>query len=109
MSGRAFQNIAVLMGGPSSEREVSLSTAKGCAAVLRGEGYEVTEIDAGDDLVERLRAVKPDAVFNCTWPDAHEPVSLTAFAHDCHVLGEKPLACSMVSAKRMITSRMYSC
>ncbi|MEL6587273.1 MAG: D-alanine--D-alanine ligase, partial [Pseudomonadota bacterium] len=36
MSGRAFHHIVVLMGGPSSEREVSLSTGQGCAAALRG-------------------------------------------------------------------------
>lgn len=64
MSGRTFRHVAVLMGGPSSEREVSLSSARGCAAALRAEGYEVTEIDAQQDLPERLRAVAPDAVFN---------------------------------------------
>ena len=64
MSGRTFRHIAVLMGGPSSEREVSLSSARGCAAALRAEGYEVTEIDAGGDLSERLRAAAPDAAFN---------------------------------------------
>ena len=64
MSGRAFQHVAVLMGGPSSEREVSLSTGRGCARALRDAGYDVTEIDAGPDLAERLRAVAPDAVFN---------------------------------------------
>ena len=58
----------------------------------------------GSDLDAVLAETKPDAVFNCTWPDAHEPVTLTAFAHDCHVLGEKPLACSLTSAKRMIAA-----
>ncbi|MEO0860582.1 MAG: D-alanine--D-alanine ligase [Pseudomonadota bacterium] len=64
MSGRAFHHIVVLMGGPSSEREVSLSTGQGCAAALRGEGYQVTELDAGADLAGRLQALNPDAVFN---------------------------------------------
>ncbi|MEM9797380.1 MAG: D-alanine--D-alanine ligase [Pseudomonadota bacterium] len=64
MSGRAFHRIAVLMGGPSSEREVSLSTGRGCAEALRAAGYDVTEIDAGPDLVADLRAAAPDAVFN---------------------------------------------
>ncbi|WP_246149587.1 D-alanine--D-alanine ligase [Tritonibacter litoralis] len=52
------------MGGPSAEREVSLSSGRECAAALRGEGFEVTEIDAGADLVDQLAKVKPDVVFN---------------------------------------------
>jgi D-alanine-D-alanine ligase len=52
------------MGGPSSEREVSLSTGRGCAAALRGEGFDVTEVDAGPDLAERLRTLAPDVAFN---------------------------------------------
>jgi D-alanine-D-alanine ligase len=52
------------MGGPSAEREVSLSSGRECAAALRGEGYQVTEVDAGPDLCDRLRAISPDVVFN---------------------------------------------
>ncbi|PWJ21078.1 D-alanine--D-alanine ligase [Jannaschia seohaensis] len=64
MSGRASSKIAVLMGGPSSERDVSLSTGRGCAEALRGEGYRVFEVDAGADLPERLAELRPDIVFN---------------------------------------------
>lgn len=61
--------VAVLMGGPSAEREVSLSTGQGCAEALRGEGFDVIELDAGavgagDDLCARLREINPDVVFN---------------------------------------------
>ena len=56
--------VAVLMGGPSAEREVSLSSGRECAAALRGEGYRVEEIDAGRDLAGRLIALAPDVVFN---------------------------------------------
>ena len=52
------------MGGPSSEREVSLSTGRGCAEALRGEGYEVVEVDCGRDLPARLAEIKPDVCFN---------------------------------------------
>jgi len=52
------------MGGPSAEREVSLSSGRECAKALRAAGYDVSEIDAGDDLAERLRALAPDVVFN---------------------------------------------
>ena len=64
MSGRTPQHIVVLMGGPSAEREVSLSTARGCAEAMRGEGYDVTELDAGADVVARLQQIAPDVVFN---------------------------------------------
>ncbi|KUF09155.1 D-alanine--D-alanine ligase [Pseudoponticoccus marisrubri] len=56
--------MAVLKGGPSAEREVSLSSGRECAAALRDEGYEVTELDAGADLAQRLVALSPDVVFN---------------------------------------------
>ncbi|WP_083480517.1 D-alanine--D-alanine ligase [Jannaschia seosinensis] len=71
VSGRTNQHVAVLMGGPSSEREVSLSTGRGCVEALRGEGFRVTEVDAGTggagsgaELVARLQQVAPDVVFN---------------------------------------------
>lgn len=58
--------MAVLMGGPSAEREVSLSTGRACAAALREYGYdEVIEVDAGPDLCAVLTKLKPDAVLNC--------------------------------------------
>ncbi len=56
--------VAVIMGGPSAEREVSLSTGKECAAALREAGYEVVEVDAGRDLPARLAEISPDVVFN---------------------------------------------
>ena len=64
MSGRTTPKVAVLMGGPSAEREVSLVSGRECAKALREEGYDVTELDAGQDIAERLRAIAPDVVFN---------------------------------------------
>ena len=64
LSSRTPPRVAVLLGGPSSEREVSQSTGRECAAALRGEGYEVVEVDAGPDLPARLAEISPDAVFN---------------------------------------------
>jgi D-alanine-D-alanine ligase len=52
------------MGGPSAEREVSLSSGRECATALRGEGFEVVELDAGRDLCVRLAEIQPDVVFN---------------------------------------------
>lgn len=56
--------VAVLMGGRSAERAVSLSSGRGCAAALRDAGYGVAEIDAGDDLAHRLAELQPDVAFN---------------------------------------------
>lgn len=64
MSSRTVSRIAVLMGGISAEREVSLVSGAKCAAALREKGFEVSEIDAGRDLAESLRAANPDVVFN---------------------------------------------
>ena len=52
------------MGGPSAEREVSLSSGRECAAALRDAGYDVIEVDAGPDVAARLIDIAPDAVFN---------------------------------------------
>lgn len=64
MSSRAAPKVAVLMGGISVEREVSLSTGRECAAALREAGYQVIEVDAGRDLPARLAEIAPDVVFN---------------------------------------------
>jgi D-alanine-D-alanine ligase len=59
-----YNRIAVLKGGWSPEREVSLNSGKQAAKALREAGYDVVEIDAGRDLAARLAEAKPDAVFN---------------------------------------------
>jgi len=64
MSSRTHARIAVLMGGRSAEREVSLVSGRECAAALRQEGYDVVEIDAGPDVASRLAELRPDVAFN---------------------------------------------
>ena len=63
-SATAGSRVAVLMGGPSAEREVSLSSGRECANALRVAGYDVVELDAGPDLAARLIEIKPASVFN---------------------------------------------
>lgn len=58
------KHVAVLMGGWSNERPVSLSSGAGCAAALRNAGYRVTEVDVGRDVADVLRQLKPDVAFN---------------------------------------------
>ncbi|APX11832.1 D-alanine--D-alanine ligase [Tateyamaria omphalii] len=67
MAGQSSRRskVAVLLGGPSAEREVSLSTGQACAAALRDMGYQVVEVDAGPDLCAVLQDISPDAVLNC--------------------------------------------
>jgi D-alanine-D-alanine ligase len=61
---RTLNTVAVLKGGLSAEREVSLMSGAAVAEALRAEGYTVTEIDAGRDVADVLGALKPDACFN---------------------------------------------
>ena len=58
------RHVAVLFGGPSSEREVSLVSGRECADALERQGAKVTRVDAGRDLAEVLARLKPDVVFN---------------------------------------------
>lgn len=60
------KRVAVLMGGWSSEREVSLSSGKGCVGGLERAGYEVCAIDVTRDIAALIAALnpKPDVVFN---------------------------------------------
>jgi D-alanine-D-alanine ligase len=57
-------HVAVLMGGWSSEREVSLVTGNGVADALESRGHRVTRIDMGRDVAQRLAEAAPDVVFN---------------------------------------------
>ena len=60
------KRVALLMGGRSAEREVSLVSGRACAKGLREKGYDVDVIDVGNDLGALLTALdpKPDVVFN---------------------------------------------
>ena len=60
----AFRRIAVLMGGRSAEREVSLSSGHGVMKALAEEGFEPVSIDPGDNPGDQLFQARPDAVFN---------------------------------------------
>ena len=57
-------HIAILMGGWSAEREVSLVTGAGVAEALESRGHRVTRIDMGRDIGQRLLEAAPDVVFN---------------------------------------------
>jgi D-alanine-D-alanine ligase len=58
------KHVAVLMGGWSAEREVSLRSGKACADAAGRLGYRVTRIDVGRDIANVLTTVKPDVALN---------------------------------------------
>ena len=58
------KHVAVLMGGLSSEREVSLRSGAACADALEAQGYRVSRIDVGHDVAQRLAELRPDVCFN---------------------------------------------
>jgi len=63
-SQKHLQRVTVLKGGLSPERDVSLASGAAVADALRGEGFDVTEIDVGHNIWEQLHEADPDVVFN---------------------------------------------
>src|SRR3954470_14514033 len=59
-----MKHVAVLMGGWSAEREVSLRSGAACADAGEKAGYRVTRIDVDRDIAAALRALRPDVALN---------------------------------------------
>ena len=64
MSALPKLHIAVLMGGPANEREVSLMSGNGVADALSSKGHQVTRIDLDQQVAARIAETRPDVVFN---------------------------------------------
>jgi D-alanine-D-alanine ligase len=58
------KHVAVLMGGWSAEREISLKSGNACAAALERQGFQVTRIDVDRNVASALAALRPDAALN---------------------------------------------
>ena len=58
------KHVAVLMGGLSAEREISLRSGEACAKALEEQGYRVSRVDVGRDAANVLAALEPDVAFN---------------------------------------------
>ncbi|WP_218460250.1 D-alanine--D-alanine ligase [Rickettsia sp. TH2014] len=65
LSTTGKKHIALVAGGMSAEREVSLVSAEGVSKALIERGYKVTFVDMGADIATKLQEIKPDIVFNC--------------------------------------------
>jgi D-alanine-D-alanine ligase len=59
-----MKHVAVLMGGWSAERAVSLNSGRGCADALEAKGYRVTRIDVDRSIADTLAKLRPDVAFN---------------------------------------------
>ena len=64
MSALPKLHVAVLMGGPANEREVSLMSGNGVADALEDKGHRVTRIDMDRQVASRIAEADPDVVFN---------------------------------------------
>src|SRR4029450_5262173 len=58
------KHVAVLMGGWSAEREVSLRSGRACADAAERAGYRVTRVDVGRDIATVLVTLQPDVALN---------------------------------------------
>jgi len=71
-----MKHVAVLMGGWSAERPVSLNSGRGCAAALEARGFRVSRVDVGRDIAEVLGQLEPDVAFNALHGPAGEDGSI---------------------------------
>jgi predicted dehydrogenase len=78
------------------------------AARARSQDYTSDSAYVGTDLAKALDELAPDAVFDCTIPEAHTDVAIEAFSQGCHVMSEKPMADSMENARRASAAAVNS-
>ncbi|WP_201360414.1 Gfo/Idh/MocA family protein [Dictyobacter formicarum] len=78
------------------------------AARKKATDFQLPNAIIARDLASVFEQTEVDAVFNCTIPEAHYEVTMTALKHGCHVLSEKPLADSMEHAKEMLAAAQQS-
>ncbi|WP_265518118.1 D-alanine--D-alanine ligase [Nitratireductor luteus] len=119
----AKKHVAVLMGGFSSERPVSLASGAPCADALEAEGYRVTRIDVTREVSDVLAALRPDVAFNALHgpfgedgtiqgileylaiPYTHSGVLASALAMDKELAKVVASAAGIPVAKSLVASR----
>lgn len=85
VSDNNAKHVAVLVGGMSAEREVSISSSIGVIDSLLRLGYKVTKIDMGMDISSCLNYIKPDVVFNCLHGTYGEDGSVPGLLNIMHI------------------------
>ncbi|WP_258360513.1 D-alanine--D-alanine ligase [Moorella sulfitireducens (nom. illeg.)] len=99
--------IAVLMGGPSSEREISLKSGAAVATALEARGHQVMKIDLDGEVAARLKAFAPDVVFNALHGRPGEDGSVQGLLEILGIpyTGSRVLA-SAITMDKIITKRI---
>lgn len=95
--------LKVAKGMPDLEI-VGLVDTREEAARKRAADFELPDAMIGTDLKSALEQLSPDVVFDCSIPEAHTQVTLTALEHGCHIFGEKPMADSMENARKAVAA-----
>ncbi len=73
-------------------------------ARTRAAEFGLGDLPINTSLEAALAQLQPAVVFDCTVPTAHATVTLSALAHGCHVLGEKPIAPTLAAAQQMVAA-----
>lgn len=98
---RRWLEAASMVDGLSIVGLVDLDVGR---ARVRADEFNLNGVATGSDLNSILNQTKPDAVFDVVVPAARRDVALSAFAHGCHLLTEKPLADSLPNARDIIAA-----
>ncbi|MEN9799059.1 MAG: hypothetical protein RL653_2755 [Pseudomonadota bacterium] len=110
-AGKTGRRVGVLMGGLSSEREVSLRTGAAVASALRGAGHDVVEVDVGKDVARRLLDARIDVAFVALHGRYGEDGCIQGLLESLFIpytgsgVLASALAMDKVAAKRMLESR----
>ncbi len=104
MSALPHLHIAVLMGGPANEREVSLMSGNGVADALESKGHQVTRIDLDRNVAARIAEAAPDVVFNALHGVPGEDGSVQGMLDLMHVpYTHSGLATSVIAIDKQLT------
>ena len=102
------KHIAVICGGMSSEREVSLSSANSIIDSLKTLGYQVTKIDMGNDVASAISSVNPDIVFNALHGTYGEDGSLPGLLNIMRIpYTHSGLLASSISMNKKISNLLF--
>jgi len=107
VSSRA--RVAVVMGGPSSEREVSIASGQGVLAALDRLGYESRSLDFDARFVDALASFEPDVVFNALHGPGGEDGTIQGILDWLHVpyTGSELRGCALAMDKHL-TKKLFS-
>lgn len=100
-------HIAVLMGGWSAEREVSLMSGNGIADALEGKGYKVTRVDMDRNIAQVMAELRPDIVFNALHGTPGEDGRVQGMLDLMHIpYTHSGLATSVIAIDKELTKKL---